>query len=62
MRSLESPEWQNTTVLEQRDAENLMSDGSARLVRTLLGSGLVDELWLLIHPDVVSLSYQPSER
>jgi hypothetical protein len=23
-------------------------DGSARLVRTLLGSGLVDELWLIV--------------
>jgi dihydrofolate reductase len=62
--SLESPEWQNTTVLEgdvseavsrlkQEDGEAITVNGSGTLVRSLLSAGLVDELWLLLHPVVL---------
>jgi dihydrofolate reductase len=62
--TLESPEWQNTTVLEgdvreavsrlkQEDGETITLNGSAALLRSLLGAGLVDELWLLVQPVVL---------
>jgi dihydrofolate reductase len=61
--TLESPEWQNTTVLEgdvreavsrlkREDGETITLNGSAALLRSL-GAGLVDELRLLLHPVVV---------
>jgi dihydrofolate reductase len=59
--TLESPEWQNTTVLEgdvseavsrlkQQDGETITLNGSATLLRALLKAGLVDELRLFLHP------------
>jgi dihydrofolate reductase len=62
--SLEAPEWRNTTVLEgdvteavarlkEEDGEAITINGSAALVRTLLSAGLIDELWLLVHPIVL---------
>jgi dihydrofolate reductase len=62
--TLESPEWQNTTVLtgdvgeaisrlKQEDGGTITLNGSATLLRTLLGAGLVDELRLFLHPVVL---------
>jgi dihydrofolate reductase len=62
--SLDTPEWQNTTVLKgdvseavarlkEEDGEAITINGSATLVRTLLSAGLIDELWLLVHPVVL---------
>ena len=62
--SLEKVEWQNSTLLESdlaeavtelkaRPGKNIGMSGSATLVRSLLGLGLVDELRLLVHPLVV---------
>jgi dihydrofolate reductase len=62
--SLESPEWQNTTVLEgdvteavsrlkQEDGAGITLNGSATLLRSLLSTGLVDELRLFLHPVVL---------
>lgn len=64
-RSLEhADEWVNTS-LERGDAAESVArmkagtdgllhvDGSARLATSLLAAGLVDELWLLIHPYVM---------
>jgi dihydrofolate reductase len=62
--TLESPEWQNTTVLEgdvraavsrlkQEEGETITLNGSAALLRSLLGARLVDELRLLLHPIVL---------
>ena len=62
--TLESPEWQNTTVLEgdvgeavarlkREDGETITLNGSATLLRSLLGAGLVDELRLFLHPVVL---------
>ena len=62
--TLESPEWQNTTVLQgdvseaasrlkQEEGETITVNGSASLLRSLLGAGLVDELRLLLHPVVL---------
>jgi dihydrofolate reductase len=59
--TLESPEWQNTTVLKgdiseavsrlkQQDGETITLNGSATLLRSLLAAGLVDELVLFLHP------------
>lgn len=63
-RTMESPEWQNTTVLEgdigeavgrlkQQDGETITLNGSATLLRSLLAERLVDELVLLLHPVVL---------
>jgi dihydrofolate reductase len=63
--TLESPKWQNTTVLEgdvreavtrlkQEDGENITINGSATLLRMLLAEGLVDELRLFLHPVVLA--------
>ena len=62
--TLESPEWQNTTVLQgdvseaasrlkQEEGETITLNGSASLLRSLLGAGLVDELRLFLHPVVL---------
>jgi dihydrofolate reductase len=62
--TLESPEWQNTAVLEgdvraavsrlkQKDGETITLNGSATLLRSLLRARLVDELRLLLHPVVL---------
>lgn len=62
--TLESPEWQNTTVLQgdvseavsrlkQEDGQAITLNGSATLLRSLLSAGLVDELRLLLHPIVL---------
>jgi dihydrofolate reductase len=62
--SLDKVEWQNSTLVEGDLAEavtelkanpgkNIGMSGSATLVRSLLGHGLVDELRLLVHPLVV---------
>jgi dihydrofolate reductase len=57
-------DWQNSTLLEgdlaeavnelkARPGKNIGMSGSATLVRSLLGQGLLDELRLLVHPIVV---------
>ena len=62
--TLESPAWQNTTVLEgdvaeavsrlkQEAGETITLNGSATLLRSLLGAGLIDELRLFLHPIVL---------
>jgi dihydrofolate reductase len=62
--TLESTEWQNTTVLEgdvreavsrlkRQEGETITLNGSAGLLRTLLAAGLVDELRLFLHPLVL---------
>jgi dihydrofolate reductase len=62
--TLESPEWQNTTVLEgdiseavsrlkQQDGGTITLNGSATLLRSLLAGGLVDDLVLFLHPVVL---------
>jgi dihydrofolate reductase len=62
--TLEAPEWQNTTVLEgdvaeavsrlkEEDGEAITVNGSATLLRSLLSTGLVDELRLFLHPVVL---------
>ena len=62
--SLESPEWQNTTVLrgdvgeavsrlKQEDGEDITLNCSGALLRSLLRGGLVDELRLFLHPVVL---------
>jgi dihydrofolate reductase len=63
-RTLESAEWNNSTViqgdvaeavarLKQEDGKNIMVNGSGALVRTLIGNQLLDELRLFVHPVVV---------
>lgn len=63
-KTLESPEWRNTTVLEgdareavsrlkQEDGATITLNGSATLLRSLLRAGLVDELRLFVHPLVL---------
>jgi dihydrofolate reductase len=62
--TLESPEWQNSTVIEgdvaealsrlkQENGKNIMVNGSATLVRSLLRDNLLDELRLFVHPVVL---------
>jgi dihydrofolate reductase len=71
--TVESPEWQNTTVLEgdvseavsrlkQEDGEAITLNGSATLLRSLLGAGLVDELQLFLHPVVVGSGHRLFEN
>jgi dihydrofolate reductase len=59
--TLGEPDWQHTTVLggdprdavaqlKQEDGETITLNGSATLLRSLLGAGLVDELRLFLHP------------
>jgi dihydrofolate reductase len=60
----ESLPWQNSILvpgdpvegvarLKATDGPNLSITGSGQLVRTLLAAGLVDELFLLVHPLVL---------
>ena len=62
--TLESPEWNNSTVIEgdvaeavarvkQEDGKDIMVNGSGALVRTLMRNHLLDELRLFVHPVVV---------
>ena len=62
--TLESVDWQNSTLLEgdlaeavhelkARPGKNIGMSGSATLVRSLLEVGVLDELRLLVHPLVV---------
>jgi dihydrofolate reductase len=62
--TLESPEWNNSTVIEgdvaeavarlkQEDGKDIMVNGSGALIRTLLRDHLLDELRLFVHPVVV---------
>ena len=62
--TLESPEWNNSTVIEgdvaeavarlkQEEGKNILVNGSGALVRTLLRDHLLDELRLFVHPVVV---------
>jgi dihydrofolate reductase len=63
-KTLTDPEWQNTTVLSGDAVEHvaklraetdgdILVAGSGRLVGTLLGAGLVDELRLMVFPTVL---------
>lgn len=67
--TLDSPEWQNTTVLQgdvteavarlkQEDGETITLNGSATLLRSLLKAGLVDELRLFLHPVVLGSGHR----
>lgn len=60
-RTLENPRWRNTTVirddvvesvraLKEQPGQNILTDGSSRLVHALIQHGLVDELHLLVYP------------
>jgi dihydrofolate reductase len=62
--TLESPEWNNSTVikgdlaeavtrLKLEDGKDIMVNGSGALVRTLMRDHLLDELRLFVHPVVV---------
>ena len=62
--TLESPEWNNSTVIEgdvaeavarlkKEDGKDIMVNGSGALVRTLMRDHLLDELRLFVHPVVV---------
>ncbi len=62
--TLESPEWNNSTVIEGdvaeaiarlklEDGKDILVNGSGVLVRSLMRSGLLDELRLYVHPIVV---------
>jgi dihydrofolate reductase len=62
--TLESPEWNNTTVIEgdvaefvarlkQEDGKDILVNGSGALVRTLMRDHLLDELRLYLHPVVL---------
>jgi dihydrofolate reductase len=62
--TLDEVDWQNTTLLDgnltesiadlkAKPGKNIGMSGSATLLRSLLGLGLVDELRLLVHPLVV---------
>ncbi|MGW5410472.1 alpha/beta fold hydrolase [Actinomadura geliboluensis] len=56
--TLDDPEWDNTTVitlddvaaLKRQPGEDILVNGSARLVQALAERGLVDEYRLLVHP------------
>jgi dihydrofolate reductase len=63
--TLDDVGWENTTLVEgdlveavtalkAKPGKNIGMSGSATLVRSLLGHGLVDELRLLLHPLVVA--------
>ena len=60
-KTLEKPTWRDTTIirdnvvdavrkLKAEPGKNILTDGSAQLVRTLLANDLVDELHLLLYP------------
>jgi dihydrofolate reductase len=59
--TLQSPQWQNSSVikgdvagsvaeLKAQPGKDILVNGSAVLVRSLLGAGLLDELRLFVHP------------
>jgi dihydrofolate reductase len=64
-KTLENPEWQNTTVLDGDDPATeirrikaeidgtILVAGSAKLLKFLLDEGLVDELRLMVFPVVL---------
>lgn len=62
--TLDTVEWQNSTLingdvaqriaeLKQQPGKDITITGSATLMRSLLGYGLLDELGLLVHPLVL---------
>jgi dihydrofolate reductase len=62
--TLKKLDWQNSTLingdlaeeinkLKQLPGSNISLSGSPTLVRSLLREGLLDELWLLVHPVLV---------
>jgi dihydrofolate reductase len=62
--TLEGADWNNSALVEGNVAEeisalkrqpgkNVTILGSAALVRSLLSEGLLDELWLMVHPVVL---------
>ncbi|MFF5207146.1 dihydrofolate reductase family protein [Streptosporangium sp. NPDC000396] len=62
--TLETAEWRNSTLirddvageiaeLKQQPGKNILVNGSATLVRSLLRDNLLDELRLLVHPIIV---------
>ncbi len=62
--TLTSVEWRNSTLiagdamqelrrLKELSGRNMYVSGSPTLVRSLLGAGLLDELWLLVGPIVL---------
>jgi dihydrofolate reductase len=62
--TLETLAWQNSTLIrgnlaqeltrqKEQPGKNIIVNGSATLVRSLLRNGLLDELGLLVHPVVV---------
>jgi dihydrofolate reductase len=62
--TLDTVEWQNSTLisgnvaerldqLKHQDGKDIVVNGSATLVRSLLRDGLLDELGLLLHPVIV---------
>lgn len=64
--TLEAADWNNTTVvsddvaqqieaLKEQPGKDILVNGSAGLVRTLLREGLLDELQLFVHPTVVGV-------
>jgi dihydrofolate reductase len=64
-KSLENPEWQNSTVIGKEDAAgdirklkeeidgDILVAGSAKLLKFLLDEGLVDELRLMVFPVIL---------
>src|SRR5215211_3674544 len=67
--TLESPQWQNTTVLKgdvreavsrlkREDGGTITLNGSTTLLRSLLRAELVDELRLLVHPIVLGSGHR----
>jgi dihydrofolate reductase len=63
-RTLDTVEWQNSTLIKgdvveelkkikQQPGKNLGMTGSVNLLRSLLRAGIVDELVILVHPIVV---------
>ncbi|MBI5667211.1 MAG: dihydrofolate reductase family protein [Chloroflexi bacterium] len=59
--TLQKADWNNTTVIKGNVAEEIVRlkqqpggyirlVGSATLVQSLTGAGLIDEFWLLVHP------------
>jgi dihydrofolate reductase len=63
-RSLQDPEWENTTVLsgplrdeiealKSRPGKDIVTTGSITLVRSLIAAGLVDEYRLFVYPVVL---------
>jgi dihydrofolate reductase len=62
--TLENPEWHNSTVirgdlpqqltrLKEQAGKTIIVNGSAKLIRSLLRDGLLDELRLFVHPLVI---------